>query len=70
MSNVLGCICKDGVNVGTMTDVEGNINSAKCIDILDNNLLSVVLKFENYQWIFQDDSVPGTLVHTDKIVER
>ena len=31
----LGCICKDGV--GTITDVEGNINSAKCIDILDNN---------------------------------
>ena len=25
VSNVLGCICKDGV--GTITDVEGNINS-------------------------------------------
>jgi hypothetical protein len=37
VSNVLGCICEDGV--GTITDVEGNINSAKCIDILDNNLL-------------------------------
>jgi len=41
----LGCICKDGV--GTITDVEGNINSAKYIDILDNNLLLVVLKLEN-----------------------
>ena len=46
----LGCICKDGI--GTITDVEGNINSAKYIDILDNNLLPVILKFENYQWIF------------------
>ena len=52
----LGCICKDGV--GTITDVEGNIYSAKYIDILDNNLLLVVLKLENYQWIFQDDSTP------------
>jgi hypothetical protein len=46
----LGCICKDGV--GTITDVEGNIYLAKYIDILDNNLLLVVLKLENYQWIF------------------
>ena len=63
----LGCICKDGV--GTITDVEGNINSAKYIDILDNNLLLVVLKLENYQWISQDDSAPGTPVSTDKIVQ-
>ena len=67
MSNVLGCICKNGV--GTITDVEGNINLAKYIDILDKNLLLVILKFENYQWIFQDDSAPGTPVHIDKIVE-
>jgi len=39
VSNVLGCICKHGV--GTITDVEGNINLAKCLDILDNNLLPV-----------------------------
>jgi hypothetical protein len=68
VSNVLGCICKDGV--GTITDVEGNINLVKCVDILDNNILPAVLKFENYQWIFQDDSTPGTLVRTDKIVDR
>ena len=67
VSNDLECICKDGV--GTITDVEGNINSAKYTDILDNNLLLVVLKLENYQWIFQDDSAPGTPVSTDKIVE-
>ena len=45
MCNVLGCICKD--DVGSITEVEGNINSAKCVDILDNNRLQVVLKFEN-----------------------
>jgi hypothetical protein len=56
--------------VGSITEVEGNINSAKCVDILDNNRLQVVLKFENYQWIFQDDSAPGTPVRIDKIVER
>jgi hypothetical protein len=53
---VAGCICKD--EVGSITEVEGNINSVKCVDILDNNCLPVVLKFENYQWIFQDDSAP------------
>ena len=68
VSNVLGCICKD--EVGSITEVEGNINSAKCVDILDNNRLQVILKFENHQWIFQDDSAPGTPVRTDKIVER
>ena len=55
---------------GSITDVEGNINSTKCMDILGNNLLPVVLKFEYYQQIFQDDSAPGTLVRTDKIVDR
>jgi hypothetical protein len=67
VSNVLGCICKDVV--GSITEVEGIINSVKCVDILDNNRLPVVLKLENYQWIFQDDSAPGTPVHIDKIVE-
>ena len=43
-----------------MTDVEGNINSAKYIDILDNNIWPVVAKFENNQWVFHDDNA---LVH-------
>jgi hypothetical protein len=68
VSNVFGCICKD--EVGSINEVEGNLNSAKCVDILANNRLPVVLKFQNYQWIFQDDSAPGTPVLTDKIVER
>jgi hypothetical protein len=52
----LGCICNEGV--GTLTDVEGNITSAKCIDILDNNLWPVVAKYENNQLIFQDVNAP------------
>ena len=40
---IWGCICYDGV--GTFTAVEGNINSAKCIDILENNLWPVMRKF-------------------------
>jgi hypothetical protein len=36
----------------------------------DNNRVQVVLKFQNYQWIFQDDSAPGTPVRTEKTVER
>jgi hypothetical protein len=67
VSNILGCICKD--EFGSITEVEGTINSVKCVDILDNNRLPVVLKFENYLWIFQDDSALGTPVHIDKIVE-
>ena len=61
MSNVLGCICKD--EVGSVTEVEGNTNLAKCVDILNNNRLPVVLKI-----------ISGfsklTPVLTDKIVER
>ena len=38
---IWGCICYDGV--GTLTAVEGNINSAKYIDILDKNLWPVVV---------------------------
>ena len=52
----LGCICNEGV--GTLTDVEGNITSAKYIDILDNNLWPVVAKYENNQLIFQDVNAP------------
>ena len=68
MSNVLGCICKD--EYGSISKVEGNINSAKCVDILDNNRLPVVLTLENHQWIFQDDSAPGIPVHTDKYCRK
>ena len=51
-----GCMRSEGV--GTITDVERNIASAKYIDNLENNLWPVVAKFENKQWIFQDESAP------------
>ena len=52
----LGCICKDGI--GTITDEARNINSSKNIDMFDHNLWSVIAKFKNNQWIFQDDNAP------------
>ena len=55
----LGCICKS--RIGTITDVEGYINLAKDIDILDHNLWSVVGQFHN-------DNAPA--YRTKKNVER
>jgi hypothetical protein len=43
VSNVLVCICKDGV--GTITDVEGNINWAMYVDIFDNNRFRVLTDY-------------------------
>ena len=49
------CICYDGV--GTPTAVEGKINSAKYIDILDKNLWPVVVwYFEGKEYLFMDDN--------------
>ena len=54
---IWGCICYDGV--GTLTTVEGNINSAKYIDILDKNLRPVVVwYFEGEEYLFTDDNSP------------
>ena len=54
---IWGCICYDGV--GTLTAVEGNINSAKYIDILDKNLRPVVVwYFEGKEYLFMDDNAP------------
>ena len=52
-----GCVSYNGV--GVLVPVEGNINSAKYIDVLDTNLWPVVAKeFGNSPWIFQDDNAP------------
>ena len=57
------CICCDGV--GTLTAVEGNINSAKYIDILDKNLWTVVVwYFEGKEYLFMDDNAPVHRAHT------
>lgn len=52
-----GCITYNGV--GTLTSVEGNMNSNVYIDTLNNNLWPVVAKnFGNGGWIFQEDNAP------------
>ena len=63
---IWGCICYDGV--GTPTTVEGNINSAKYIDILDKNLWTVVVwYFEGKEYLFMDDNAP---VHRPNTAEN
>lgn len=50
-----GCISKDGV--GTLEPIDGNINSEKYIECLDDNLWPVVNKvFGAEPYIFQDDN--------------
>ena len=60
------CICYD--TVGSPTAVEGNVNSDKCIDILDKNLWPVVVwYFEGKDYSFLKDNVP---VHREHTVEN
>ena len=62
---IRGCICYD--SVGTLTAVEGNINSAKYIDILDKTLWPVVVwYFERKEYFFMDDKAPVHRAHTVK----
>ena len=52
-----GCISYFGV--GTLTEVDGNINSDKYISVLDENLWPVVARyFGNSDYIFQEDNAP------------
>ena len=54
---VWGCICYEGV--GTLTGVEGNINAAKYIEILEDNLWPVIAQhFPHNNYVFQDDNAP------------
>ena len=62
ISLIWGCIY-DGV--GTLTAVEGNINSAKYIGILDKNLWPVVVwYFEGKAYLFMEDNAPVHRAHT------
>ena len=57
ISNVLGCISYYGV--GTLTPVEGNMNTEKHISVLDDNLWPIIARhFSNLLWIFQEDNTP------------
>ena len=52
-----GCITYNGV--GTIIPINGNMNSVKYIETLDNHLWPVVAKnFGNSAWIFQEDNAP------------
>ena len=59
---IWGCICYHGV--GPLAAVEGNINSAKYIDILDKNVWPVVVwYFEGKEYLFMDDNAPVHRAH-------
>jgi hypothetical protein len=52
-----GCICHDGV--GTITDIQGSVDSIKYINVLEISLWSVIAKyFASRPWMFQDDNCP------------
>ena len=54
---VWGCLTYYGV--GTLAFIDGNMNSQKYIQTLDDNIWPVVTKhFGNNTWYFQDDNAP------------
>lgn len=62
---VWGCITYYGV--GTLVFVNGNMNSEKYIEVLDNNLWPVIVKhFPNEGCLFQDDNAPCHASHATK----
>ena len=62
----LGCITYQGV--GTVTQVEGNINSRKYINILDTYLWPVIARyFLTDEYLFQDDNAS---VHASRETKR
>ena len=54
---IWGCLSFHGI--GTLTHVDGNINSDKYISILDEHLWPVIARhFPDYRYIFMDDNAP------------
>jgi hypothetical protein len=48
--------------MGTLTPVEGNMNTEKYISVLDDNLWPVIARhFSNRLLIFQEDNAPTTV---------
>ena len=63
---IWGCITWNGV--GTLCQVNGNINAEKYISVLDSQLWLVIARhFPDDSYVFQDDNAP---VHRARIVER
>jgi hypothetical protein len=59
VSNIieLTCITFDGV--GTLTEIEGNMNTTKYLETIGDNVWPVIAKiFPNGGYIFQDDNAP------------
>ena len=55
---VWGCICYSGV--GMLSFIDGNMNTQKYIQTLDDYLWpSVVKHFDDNSWIFQEDNAPA-----------
>ena len=54
---IWGCVCYDGM--GLLTDAEGNLNAAKYIDIVDNNLWPVIAQHvTDKPYVCMDDNAP------------
>jgi hypothetical protein len=52
-------VCVTFNGVGTLTTVNGNINAAKYIEILEDNLWPVIVRhYPEEKYIFQDDNAP------------
>ena len=63
---IWGCITWNGV--GTLCQVNGNINAEKYISVLDSQLWPVIGRhFPDDSYVFLDDNAP---VHMARIVER
>ena len=63
---VWGCLTYHGV--GTLAMINGNMNSVKYIETLDNNLWQIVAKhFGNTPCLFQDVNAP---CHCSRVVEE
>lgn len=62
---IWGCVCFHGI--GTLTHVDGNIDSRKYINILDEHLWPVLAQhFPNDDYIFMDDNAPVHRAHNVK----
>ena len=62
---IWGCVSWYGV--GTLASVDGNINSVKYQEILDDNLWPVLVRhFPDGNYIFQDDNAPVHRSHSTR----
>ena len=59
---VWGCICYSGIRI--LAFIDGNMNTQKYIQILDQHLWTSVAKhFVDNSWVFQEDNAPAQKSH-------